>query len=122
MSEAAGGSTAILHVGMHKTGTTSIQRSLQDLSSERARYVQLGGSNHTAPIVTAFHDDPAELRFHRRSGREPEAVGNSREKIRERLDAELSRTAEFDKFVLSGEGIVVLPPPSLKELRSALLS
>lgn len=122
MSEAPAGSTVILHVGMHKTGTTSIQKSLQDLSAARARYVQLGGSNHSAPVVTAFHDDPAEMGLHRRAGREAEDVAGFRQRVRQRLEAELSRTAEFDKFVLSGEGIVALPPHALKELRGVLLS
>ena len=122
MSEAASGATAILHVGMHKTGTTSIQRTLQDLASGRARYVQLGGSNHSAPIVTAFHEDPSTMGLHRRAGREAGTVAELRQKMRERLDSELSRTAQFDKFVISGEGIVALPPPSLKELRAALLA
>lgn len=121
MSDGAG-STVILHVGMHKTGTTSIQRSLQDLSSQGARYVQMGGSNHSAPIVTAFHDDPTEMGLHRRAGREAGTLAEYRQTMRDRLDKELSRRPEFDRFVISGEGIVALPPPALKDLRSVLLS
>lgn len=114
--------TVILHVGMHKTGTTSIQRSLQDLSRARARYVQLGGSNHTVPIVTAFSSDPTQMGMHRRAGRDAGELAVLKEKTLERLRSELSLAGEFDKFVISGEGIVALAPPALRALRSTLVA
>jgi len=123
MSEkGAAGPTVILHVGMHKTGTTSIQRSLQDLSQSRARYVQLGTSNHSVPIVTAFSVDPTQMGMHKRAGREAGDIAALKEKTLQGLQSELSRGREFDKFVISGEGIVALPPPALRALRSALLA
>lgn len=51
--------TCVLHVGMPKTGTSSIQDSLyHGLSDERFRYVSLGHVNSTVYLVTLFRDRP----------------------------------------------------------------
>jgi hypothetical protein len=121
MSEAGNDCTVVLHVGMHKTGTTSIQRSLQHLDRQRARYMQLGGSNHTVPIVTAFSPDPARMEMHRRAGRGADELAAMKRNALQRLDSELALAGKYDKMVISGEGIVTLPPPALRELRAVLL-
>ena len=104
----------ILHVGMHKTGTTSIQRSLQGLPAKGFRYVDLGHANHSNLVIAAFADVPGK---NVRSSQRVEAM---RERTLRALDTELSRP-EFDKFVISGEGIVKLRPPAVEALRDKLL-
>lgn len=51
--------TCILHVGMPKTGTTSIQNSLyHGLEDRRFRYVSLGQVNSAICLITLFRDHP----------------------------------------------------------------
>ncbi|MCC2632549.1 MAG: hypothetical protein K0S48_435 [Ramlibacter sp.] len=108
----------ILHVGMHKTGTTSIQRSLDGLSRDRVKYVALGSSNHSGPMSVAFGDREAKGR-RARPERSPEDTEALKQRIRGQLEAELAQK-EFDKFVISGEGMVFLTPKSLRELHAIL--
>ena len=45
----------IIHIGMHKTGSTSIQASLhQNLDSETFSYLDIGPRNHSVSIVSLF--------------------------------------------------------------------
>ena len=46
-----------LHIGMHKTGSSSIQFSLNGFENESIRYAKLGFENHSVPIYTAFSED-----------------------------------------------------------------
>lgn len=49
----------ILHVGMHKTGTTSIQNSLNYYEDDKFYYARLSGdSNHSVPIFSLFSSTP----------------------------------------------------------------
>lgn len=108
----------ILHIGMHKTGTTSIQRSLDGLAQDRVKYVALGSSNHTGPMSIAFADPEVKPR---RVGpeRSPEQAELQKVRIRARLEEELAQK-QFDKFVISGEGMVFLSLKSLREVRAVV--
>ena len=108
----------ILHIGMHKTGTTSIQRSLDGLAKDRVKYVALGSSNHSGPMSVAFSDREAKGR-RARPERSPQDTEALKQRIRAQLEAELAQE-QFDKFVISGEGLVFLTPRNLRELSELL--
>ncbi len=44
----------ILHIGMHKTGSTAIQSALVGYDRDGARYADLGRANHSVPLMFAF--------------------------------------------------------------------
>ncbi len=44
----------ILHLGSHKTGSTSIQSALKRFDNGKIAYANLGNANHSAPLFTAF--------------------------------------------------------------------
>ena len=49
----------IIHIGMHKTGSTSIQRSLQGYRDDRFQYARLGKTaNHSLAMYSLFAADP----------------------------------------------------------------
>ena len=51
-------SELIIHVGMHKTGTTSIQRSLKGYDDGQTRYLDLGPmANHSIPVFSLYTED-----------------------------------------------------------------
>ena len=109
----------ILHVGMHKTGTTSIQKSLDGLADGGVRYVNLANPNHTGPIGAAFSTE-GQRGNRLRAGRTPEQLATVKKRTLERLHAELAQK-EFHTFVISGEGIVFLPRAALRDLRDTVL-
>jgi hypothetical protein len=110
----------ILHIGMHKTGTTSLQQSLRGFSGSGVRYVDLGPANHSIPVRAAFvqRTDAAMLRI--LNLRNPGELAALRRHTLARLEQELSLPG-FDRFLISGEGIALLPPASVAALRDLLL-
>ncbi|WP_373356375.1 hypothetical protein [Pseudoroseicyclus sp. CXY001] len=44
----------ILHLGMHKTGTTTLQNRLDGFDDGRTRYLDLGYPNHSIPLKLAY--------------------------------------------------------------------
>lgn len=112
--------TVILHVGMHKTGTTSLQNSLHGLASGDVRYVDLGRPNHSIPIRAAFTQraDGSMLRV--LQVRDPRQLEALRQQTLERLRSQLSLPGP-SRFILSGEGICLLARPGVAALHGFLL-
>lgn len=112
--------TLILHVGMHKTGTTALQNSLHGLATAGVRYVDLGHPNHSIPIRASFEQttDPAMLRI--LQVRSVEQLAELRRKTLGRLADELAAPGAT-RFIISGEGIGLLPPGGVAALRDELL-
>lgn len=103
----------ILHIGMHKTGSSSIQESLKSLSSKDFRYARLLRTpNHSGAIINAF----SEASRHQRSNSTHPVHGHLdlSNRIRTRFSKQLER-AKTDTLIVSGEGITKL---SLEELNS----
>ena len=44
----------LIHIGMHKTGSTSIQASIKDYNDGVSAYASLGDENHSVLIYTGF--------------------------------------------------------------------
>lgn len=114
-------SMLLLHVGLHKTGSTSIQNSLKGYAASRIKYLDLGPPNHSVPIRAAFTDSahPEKEGVHARVGRTAEELAEMRRDVLERLHKQLS-SRDFDKFVISGEGITQLSAESLREFKALL--
>jgi hypothetical protein len=115
-------SMLLLHIGLHKTGSTSIQDSLKGYSTGGIKYLDLGPANHSVAIRTAFTDRPHPEKdgMHARIGRTAEDVAAMRRHTIRRLHTQLSSKG-FDKFVISGEGITQLSAASLEEFKSMLV-
>jgi len=76
----------ILHVGMPKTGTSSIQDSLfHGLSDPRFRYVSLGHVNSAIFLATLFGSQPETFWLFRRSRRSPDEIDRMRRGFAARL-------------------------------------
>lgn len=98
----------VLHVGMHKTGTSSIQASLHDaraaLAGQGIIYAPLG-RNHSVPIYDAFSKDDFVHRRHRlRRTTDRVAISDAGKAHRLHLRASILEHRTSD-FVISGEGI-----------------
>ena len=108
----------ILHVGMHKTGSTSIQWSLNGFADERFLYARLGWNpNHSAAIYSLFAPNARERR-HARKVLERKG-GDYMSASRKALDQTQSEAGQRT-LIISAEGIGTIPAPGLAALRSYL--
>ena len=97
-----------IHVGMHKTGTTTIQNTLFRNRKAVARfgvnYWDIG-SNHSVPLVSLFTGDPTGYRERRRLDRR---ARGTIEEDNDATTAKLRRAVAENRsehFVISGEGL-----------------
>ncbi|MBS1301597.1 hypothetical protein GZH79_04440 [Loktanella sp. SALINAS62] len=114
----------ILHIGMHKTGTTAIQRALDGYDDGKTAYGDLKiwgdrGPNHGNAIETLFRADFENIPYHRRHGRTKAHVAGYRLLYRRQFDRALS--LDRAKLILSGEAIPRLRRAELEALRDELL-
>lgn len=117
--------TIYLHIGLHKTGTSSIQATLfnsrKKLLAHGINYPHLSKNpNHSVTLLPLFRRAPHRYRANRRAGidtKEKAAKKNvaSLAALRRELDANTS-----EKVVFSGEGLVALPVEGLRQLRREL--
>lgn len=95
----------ILHIGMNKTGTTSIQQSLAGYSDDRFLYANLvDRANHSLPIYTLFAEHPGSHPMHRNRQRDSAFLQNYVKNVRKDLDASVAQAAGRT-LIISGEGI-----------------
>ena len=96
----------ILHIGMHKTGTTSIQSSLSQFDNGSVRAARLGDVNHSVPMFTFFSEDRYDYHVHRSHGRGRTDIDAIVEDARDCLIKELSLGR--DRLIISGEDIALI--------------
>jgi hypothetical protein len=109
-----------IHIGMHKTGSTSIQHSFSRFKQEGIRYLQLGNSNHSAVHATLFLQEPEKYPAHKRNGRSLQDVRELRSFFLDRVKQELA-TAKDECFITSGEDISIMDEGSLARMRDFFL-
>jgi len=108
----------ILHIGMHKTGTTSIQAALNKFDNGKVRYAQLNDVNHSIPIYSLFSKQKYTCVIHSKVGRTPEEIDSINNNTVVDLERELSMGRE--KIIISGEDISTLEPDEVQLLVSWL--
>ena len=113
--------SCIIHIGMHKTGSTSIQESLAGFRDDQFFYAQLGGGgNHSLPIFSLFSPRAELHHLHRTANRRGDALARYISDIWSELDRSITR-ARGRTLVISGEDISALKEPALAELRDRFL-
>jgi hypothetical protein len=112
-----------IHIGMPKTGSTSIQRNFFELRPfllERGvNYLDLRHHNHNA-LSSLLSDAPHRHHFNILRGfNTPEKAAAFNDKIRKRLMRGL-RTNTSKKFVISAEALSVVDPAGVQQLKEIL--
>jgi hypothetical protein len=115
----------ILHVGIHKTGTTSIQRTLKAssdiLNRHGIHYLESIGEvngNH-GDLYAAFCSEPAAWGRYRRRGKSAASVAERVEETLQNVGDELGKvTAEV--VIISSEHLCQLPEENLRRLQAWL--
>jgi len=99
--------TCILHAGMPKTGTSSIQDSLYlGLSDPRFRYIHITGHANAAHFLEAiFREDPTMFWLYRRKGFSPQKIKCLTDRYSTKLSRVLQRAKDAGATaILSAEG------------------
>lgn len=111
----------VLHAGLPKTGTTSIQTVFYEhrqllLDRGRLLYPSLD-ENLTTPLCTIFGRDPGRLIVNKLAGvTTSEAIAEARQRYREHVDREI-QSEDWDTLLLSAEGVTNLTDQELAGLR-----
>lgn len=110
--------TLVLHIGMNKTGSTSIQESLANYNDKGSAYLQVphGGANHSLIYNTLFRDNPRTYYRHARSKRDAFYIDNLQKKFTTDIESFLT-TASAQTIISSGEDITRLSQSELKRLK-----
>lgn len=93
----------VIHIGMHKTGTSSIQECLRGFDDGNTRYARFGPCNHSVAAKTVFEPNPYDYHMNNSSGHGPTDVDEMKEKWRAQLLRELS--LQRSRLLISGEDI-----------------
>lgn len=112
----------ILHIGMPKTGTSSIQETLyKEKEIGNGEYLKIGPvSNHSTIIYSLFAKRPELHHAHIAAQRTKNQVEEFVKYHKEQLGGILSLT-QSRQYIISGEDILFLQEEELLELRSYLL-
>ena len=109
----------IVHFGMFKTGSTSIQHTLFKAPAHPSfRYVHAGQANSSLILRTAFALESSRAMTSLRAQLSVEELQVESARVREALSRQLGSTA--DNLVLSGEGILNLAEEELEGLHEFL--
>ncbi|WP_238367428.1 phosphoribosyltransferase family protein [Mesobacterium pallidum] len=101
--------TAILHIGMHKTGTTAIQASFAGYDDGQLFTARLSEPNHSIPVSTAFLTDHRAYHIWTNKGTPAAEIDAHRTADRATLEAELTRP-DRETVLISGEDIGMIDP------------
>jgi len=110
----------IVHIGMHKTGSSALQKALYDGLANPVFFYSRISKNHSTPICSLFSDSPENYSENRRRGRNLDQIGDINKEMLARLRDELAEHAS-KKFIFSGEGITSLKKSSLVNFRRFLV-
>lgn len=105
----------IIHAGMHKTGSTSIQHWLQNAKLEDAHYFDWIQANHSTFHTLLFEDKPYEYFGLKRKGYTAENTLKRRRKARKALIDQIENI-DVSTFVFSAERISSAPADSVVQL------
>jgi hypothetical protein len=112
-----------IHIGLHKTGTTSIQATLfknrDKLRKRGVSYFSLN-ENHSETLYPLFLSEPHLYRQNRLAGIDtPQKAARKNAATERALRRELAKNRS-EHFVISGEDISMLPKDAIVRLRDML--
>jgi hypothetical protein len=113
--------TIVIHAGMHKTGSSSIQNTLSaGIRNPNFHYFSLGEPNHCGPLVNLFKSHPENYHGNRKRGRTIEDIRLIRKSINDDLAEQLASLGD-QTGILSAEDLCNFNKDELLRLRQYLL-
>ena len=120
-------SEIFLHVGLHKTATTSIQKTLsfynnkKFLENNNYIYPTCWPVNHSIPLYSTFCDHPEKYHINIKKGYEINKIKKVNKEYLDELEDEINNTS-YSKLIISGEDISLLTINNLLNLKNYFLS
>ncbi len=111
----------IVHIGMHKTGSSSIQHNLNRTSNINFSYFDLGLENHSIPIYSLFSKNGNNYYIHKKMGRTEKEINNFNINVHNGFQDHIYKNMNYNTFIISGEDISLLSPDDLVGFRKYLL-
>jgi len=110
----------VVHIGMHKTGTTSIQNTLYRFDDGQTRFLSIGDfSNHSVPIFSIYSEDTSQYFPLTSQGMEHVQVEHLISQWKGQLHSEL-KNYRRRTLIMSGEDIGLLTDQEKTNLVSDL--
>jgi hypothetical protein len=107
--------TLFLHIGMHKTGSTSIQGTLDGYRGDQVHYANFGHCNHGIAATTVFSRARYDYHYHRNRGFGAAEIDRLAIKWREDLTHSIEGCP--GNLILSGEDLCHLGHEDLSSVR-----
>jgi hypothetical protein len=95
---------AILHIGLHKTGSSSIQESLKGYDDGTSFYADLDWINHSIPLYTGFSQECHQYHIWTKRGYSIENIQEIKNQALNKLEKQLSRPNR-NTIIFSGEDL-----------------
>ena len=108
-----------MHIGMHKTGSTSIQINLNGYDDGQTKYADLGYENHSIPFYTVYSGRHHNYNVWERAGLSADQVENKKHECLARIKKSLGQDSHKN-LIFSGEDILNIPETGLSELKLLL--
>lgn len=108
----------ILHIGMHKTGSSAIQKFLNDKRNELGNITYALGENHSSMILLSFMENVEKHHTFKIQNLSAEELIRRKQKAHKLLEESISRTKQ--KLIISGEGLIFLNENELAALKEYL--
>ena len=106
----------IIHIGMHKTGTTSIQNSLKDLSDGVTKYASFNDCNHSIAMRSIFDSVDALCKRKIILYAKDKAHVIKIKKRNTKIFKDDLNDKNFERLIISGEGIGLFESDQKKAL------
>lgn len=106
----------LLHVGMDKTGSSSIQQSFANYDDGKMAYAKLASVNHSFPIQVLFRAPDNPTQGLKLQGVTPEKILEQRGQHRADIEAALDGSRE--RVLMSAEGVLGLNAEQLAEFHA----
>ena len=106
----------VIHIGAHKTGSTSIQYSLDGFADDRLVYAKFDDPNHSLAMFSLFSPHPEKHHIHRGNATSGAKLSDYVSKRRKELERAIS-AANGRTLVISGEDISILSEDGLVRIR-----
>ena len=97
----------ILHIGLHKTGSTSIQKALKNYNKDGVKAIGFNEENHSIPMYTIFSENRYDYHIWTNSGATKDQINQRRETYLKILTDHVN-DENNEKLIISGEDISVL--------------
>ena len=105
----------ILHIGVHKTGTSSIQNALRDFDDGDTFYARLHYDNHSIAMHTIFSNDYRNYHVWKAQGINGVELDKLREQLVHSLQSQITRQ-DRKRLIICAEDICILTDGEKKNL------